>query len=337
MLRVKRPPGGYLPSVTSLQSAPPAPGALVRAALETASAPSSRRDRFLVLLDVYDLALAPVTAVGAAARLLTDPDVVRIKTALEGDWIAELDQVRQHGAADPGEQPATDALRALATRERLPAVYRWLARDAELDQVRRFLALEGGPDGGFDDLVAICQVGLGGRPKQEMARNYWDEMGGGDPAEVHTTLHQQMAAALRLPAVPRGELPDEALERAALGGLLATNRWLQPEMTGALGLIELQAGPRCRLVLQALTRTGAPAAALPFYEVHADVDPRHGKDWLDEVVEPLCTQHPELAGRVVRGARWRWSTNAAFFDRMARDLVPGTNGTNGTNGTVLAA
>jgi pyrroloquinoline quinone (PQQ) biosynthesis protein C len=113
----------------------------------------------------------------------------------------------------------------------------------------------------------------------------------------------------------------EALERAALGGLLATNRWLQPEMIGALGMIELQAGPRCRLVVQAFDRVGMPQAAYPFYEVHAEVDPRHGKDWLDNVIEPLSREQPEWRERMVRGAWWRAVTNAGLFDLLGEQLA----------------
>src|SRR5665811_1373923 len=127
-------------------------------------------------------------------------------------------------------------------------------------------------------------------------------MGDGDPDGVHTTLHQRLVAAIDMPSVPRAEQPVEALERVALNGLLATNRWLQPEMLGALGLLELQAGPRCRLVLQGFDRLGAPAAAYPFYAEHAEVDPRHGP-------------------RIVRGAWWRSQLNLAFLEAVRIDLV----------------
>lgn len=296
---------------------PDAPGAAVHNAL--LRPPTDRRERFVTLLDLYDLALAPITRTRDAASLLLSPDVISLKAELERDWLLELDSELPpvDRAAD-----AAEAIRTLAVRERLPRIYRWLSRRAGGDQVRRFLALEGGPDAGFDDLVAICQVGISGRPKQEMARNYWDEMGDGNPADVHTTLHEVMAAALDLPETPIAERPTAALERAALGGLLATNRWLQPEMIGALGLIELQAGPRCRMVLQALERIGAPQRARRFYAVHADVDPRHGNDWMNEVVEPFCAGVPDLADRVVRGAWWRWRTNAAFFDAVSSEFLP---------------
>lgn len=167
-----------------------------------------------------------------------------------------------------------------------------------------------------DDAVAACQVGLGGEPKLELARNYWDEMGCGELDDVHTELHHQLCEAIAMPRVPREELPTSALLRSSLGGILATNRFLQPEMVGALGLLELQAGPRCRQVVKAFERLDAPAGAFPFYVEHRDVDPHHGKAWLDNAIAPLA-HDPRWAAGMVRGARWRAAANAVFFIDMA--------------------
>ncbi|CAA9327744.1 MAG: hypothetical protein AVDCRST_MAG07-2065 [uncultured Frankineae bacterium] len=286
--------------------------------------PADRRDRFLTLLEVYDLHTAPLERVGDRARLQHHPDVAALKGRLEGEWLAELEAHWE--AAGPlttceGPEQVVRAMRSVAARDRLPAAYRWLARTATYEQLVHFLALEGGPDGGFDDLIALCQVGLGGTAKLELGKNYWDEMGQGDLAGVHTELHRRLVRALELPTVPRDELPVEALEREAFGGLLATNRWLQPEMIGALGLLELQAGPRCRLVLQGLDRLGAPQDAYPFYVEHAEVDPVHGKDWMDKAIEPLSAERPEWGARMVRGAYWRAALNLQFFAAVMDELV----------------
>jgi hypothetical protein len=255
--------------------------------------------------------------------------VSSLKRRLEGAWLAELDaawqgQDRYADSWDPTDDAVERVvadMRALAATDRLPTAYRWLAKTATWDELVRFLALEGGPDGGFDDLVALCQVGLSGSAKLELGKNYWDEMGCGDPAAVHTELHRAMAAAIGLPEVRREAQPVEALERVAVGGLLATNRWLQPEMVGALGLLELQAGPRCRLVVQAFDRLGAPPQAYPFYVEHAEVDPVHGKDWMDKAVVPLVAEHPEWGPRIVKGAWWRSQLNLAFFEAARRELL----------------
>ena len=286
--------------------------------------PVNRRDRFLTLLQVYDLHTAPLELVGEAARHQGHPVVADLKSRLEATWMTELEDAWK--SVEPEQDPTTAegavvSLRGIAVHDRLPAAYRWLAETADWDQLVEFLALEGGPDGGFDDLVAVCQVGLSGSAKLELGKNYWDEMGQGDPAAVHTVLHEQLVDAVQMPRIPRSEMPVEALERAALGGLLATNRWLQPEMLGSLGLLELQAGPRCRMVLKAFDRLGAPAEAYPFYEEHASVDPIHGRDWVEKAVAPTVERHPEWGPRIIKGAWWRASINLAFFERLRQELT----------------
>jgi hypothetical protein len=285
---------------------------------------SGRRDRFLSLLTVYDLHTAPLHVVGDAARFQGNPEIAALKHRLEADWLAEL-ELAWFEAGHLSDATAPDrvvrAMRAVAARDRLPVAYRWLAKEASWEELVHFLALEGGPDGGFDDLVAVCQVGLSGSAKLELGKNYWDEMGNGDPDGVHTVLHERLVAAVAMPRIPREQQPVEALERAALGGLLATNRWLQPEMLGALGLLELQAGPRCRLVLQAFDRLGAPADAYPFYVEHAEVDPVHGKDWLEKAVAPTVAERPAWGPRIVKGAWWRSSVNLTFFETVRQQLA----------------
>lgn len=281
--------------------------------------PVDRRDRFEALLQIYDLHYAPLTRVGSAADLQHHPAVAALKQRCEADWLAELERVPSPTRFELDDPCA--AMRSLAARDRLPEIYRWIATDASWEQIVTFLAVEGGPDAGFDDLVAACQVGLSGEAKVELATNYWDEMGNGDPRAVHTRLHDELVAAIDMPAVPLHELSDAALERLAFGGLLATNRRLQPEMLGALGMIELQAGPRCRLVLRGFDRVGAPRGAYPFYEVHAEVDPRHGNDWVRNAIAPIVAEHPQWAWRIVRGAAWRLAVNDAFLAAVADRLM----------------
>jgi hypothetical protein len=286
--------------------------------------PVDRRDRFLTLLSIYDLHTAPLETLGDAVRHQGHPAVADLKSRLEAEWIGELDAAwlaAGHLAEATDADRVVQAMRSVAAKDRLPAAYKWLAKDASWTELVEFLALEGGPDGGFDDLVAVCQVGLSGSAKLELGKNYWDEMGNGDADGVHTVLHQRMAAAIGMGHVAREDMPVEALERAALGGLLATNRWLQPEMLGALGLLELQAGPRCRLVLQAFDRLGAPADAYPFYVEHAEVDPVHGKDWMDKAIVPTVTDRPDWGPRIVKGAWWRSTVNLAFFEALRQELV----------------
>jgi hypothetical protein len=290
--------------------------------------PIDRRDRVLTLLCLYDLHTAPLPSVEAAARFQWHPVLADLKRQLEAAWIAELDAEPLPASVD--QESAVAALRAITARDRVPVVYHWLANEATWADTVWFLALEGGPDAGFDDLVAACQLGLREGPKLELASNYWDELGNGRLEHIHTVLHDKMVACVGMPRISRVDQPISALERSALGGLVATNRWLQPEMLGALGLLESQAGPRCRMVVRAFERLQAPPDAYPFYAVHAEVDPIHGKTWLDNAIAPLESELPAWRPRMIRGAWWRSQLNAAFFEelwtlvRLRRDGDPVT-------------
>ncbi len=273
----------------------------------------STRDVVTTLLDVYALHLAPIDTLGGAELWQHEPRVAQVKLALERRLHARLGSDEPVSLADD----VTDAFRIIAHDDLVPPLYDWLANAADRIDLVEFLALEGGPDADFDDLVALCQIGLSGLPKLTLAANYWDEMGRGALARVHTELHHDMAVALGVRSMPSDRLPLEVLERRALNGYLATNRALQPEMLGSLGLLEVQAGPRCRRVVTAMRRLDVPAAAVPFYEEHAVADPRHGKDWIDGALAPVVVDHPEWAPRILRGARWRAVVNRRFFDAMA--------------------
>ena len=274
--------------------------------------PLDDRDELMTLLAVYDLWTAPLWVTAGTEDFQSHPAVAALKWRLEQRFVARLDERAPSDPAADGAD-AVAAIRRIAAAGLVPPVYKWLAEEATWSELVAFLAIEGGPDAGFDDLVATVQIGIHDGPKVALARNYWDELGRGELSEVHTVLHDRLVEATKMPRIPRAELPVSALERIAIGGLLATNRRLQPEMLGALGLLEMQAGPRCRAVVKALNRLDAPAGALPFYEEHAVADPRHGKEWLDEVVAPLSEQLPEWGPRMVRGARWRHEVNARFF------------------------
>jgi hypothetical protein len=224
--------------------------------------PADERDALLTLLTLQDLALAPLHQLGARAEFHGHPAAVEILHPLQRSYI---DRLRRRSEAGRVELPdGVDGVRRAASIDRVPAVYVWLRDDAEWDQLVRFLTLEGGPDASFDDLVALAQVGIGGVPKAALAENYWDEMGRRRPERVHTELHNRLVTAIDMPHVARTELATPALDRMALNGVLATNRWLQPELLGSLGVLELQAGPRCRAVVGALERLGATEDALDF-------------------------------------------------------------------------
>src|SRR6476619_7152486 len=65
--------------------------------------PTDRRDRFLTLLQVYDLHTAPLESLGESARYQGHPVVADLKSRLEATWLRELEAL----PLDAGDSDAT--------------------------------------------------------------------------------------------------------------------------------------------------------------------------------------------------------------------------------------
>ena len=138
---------------------------------------TDRREAMATLLDVHALHLAPIEELGGAECWQHDPRVAALKRRLESTLRAQLDADRAPPSTATRPTPCVDS-----------PTTRWCRRSTTgsprtqtLDELVEFISLEGGPDADFDDLVAICQVGLRGLPKLTLGANYWDEMGRGRP------------------------------------------------------------------------------------------------------------------------------------------------------------
>src|SRR4051812_18476400 len=79
-------------------------------------------------------------------------------------------------------------------------LFLWLAEEAPLEAMRWFLEQEAAGEAGFDDLVAMTQVKFPMCAKLELARNYWDEMGRGNPKGMHGPMLDFLVE--RLPPPP---------------------------------------------------------------------------------------------------------------------------------------
>jgi hypothetical protein len=64
-------------------------------------------------------------------------------------------------------------------------LFPWLAEEATPRGAALVPEQEAAGEAGFDDLTALTQVKMPTLPKLELARNYWDEMGRGNPKGMH--------------------------------------------------------------------------------------------------------------------------------------------------------
>ena len=202
------------------------------------------------------------------------------------------------------------------------ALFPWLAEHASLEQMRWFLRQEMAGEAGFDDLVALTQLKLPVRPKLELARNYWDEMGRGTQGGMHGPMLQQLERTLDL------DVREETTvwESLALGNLmvaLAANRHYAYQSIGALGAIELTAPGRSEQVNAGLKRLGLSGEARRYYALHATLDVKHSIAWNREVLQPLVAADPSLATPIAEGALLRLSAGARCFQRYRSFLWNG--------------
>jgi hypothetical protein len=196
-------------------------------------------------------------------------------------------------------------------------LFPWLAEDATREQMCWFLLQEIAGEAGFDDLVAMTQVKLPTRPKLELARNYWDEMGRGHEKGMHGPMLARLAHELGL--VPTIEHTVwESLALANLMCAFAANRRYTYHSVGALGAIELTAPGRAALVATGLKRLGLNLHARQYFDLHAVLDVKHSAAWNEEAIRPLVEFDPRLAKPIAEGALLRLRAGQRCFDRYRR-------------------
>lgn len=199
------------------------------------------------------------------------------------------------------------------------ALFPYLAEAATLDEMRWFLAQEVSGEAGFDDLVALTQVRMPQQAKLEMARNYWDEMGRGNPKGMHGPMLATLAEALNVKPLEDATLWEPtALNNLMVG--MALNRGYAYHAAGALGIIELTAPDRSRHVSTGLRRLGVAPDARHYFELHAVLDIKHADAWNREVFRSLVAAYPQSARAIAEGALMRLYCGQRCFERYRQHL-----------------
>ena len=197
-------------------------------------------------------------------------------------------------------------------------LFPWLENHASMNELRWFLTQEVAGEAGFDDLVALTQVKMPTQAKLELARNYWDEMGRGLEIAMHGPMLARLAVALELDTSI-----EPVVEAVALGNLLAglaLDRCYAYHSIGALGVIELTAPDRSRMVNRGLKRLRVPAGDRQYFALHATLDIKHSVAWNREIILPLVAERPECALAIAEGALMRLRAGERCFHRYRREL-----------------
>lgn len=243
---------------------------------------------------------------------------------LEGAFLEELRaEVAEEAAAAP-----TDVEGFIAWFEGLKAtgpgqgdsLFPWLAERADRDQLRWFFEQEAAGEAGFDDLVAMTQVKLPVRPKLELARNYWDEMGHGTEKGMHGPMLDALVDTLAVDPVIENTVWESLCLANAMTAMAANRRYAW-HAVGALGVIELTAPGRSALVADGLKRVGLNAREARYFTLHAVLDVKHSEDWNREAIRPAVAEDPRRATAMAEGALIRLRCGARCFDAYRAHLL----------------
>jgi hypothetical protein len=198
-------------------------------------------------------------------------------------------------------------------------LFPWLATSASLEQMKWFLTQEAAGEAGFDDLVAYTQVKLPARPKLELARNYWDEMGRGSQMGMHGPMLDRTVQALGLHPTIEGACWQSLCLANTMAALATTRRYVYQSI-GALGAVELTAPTRVDAVADGLKRLGCPPVARKYFQLHAHLDIEHSTAWNAEVLRPLVTDDPGCARFIAEGALMRLICGEQCFETYRAHL-----------------
>jgi len=242
---------------------------------------------------------------------------------LEGGFLEELRaEVADEAAHAPTDVDAFigwfEALKDSGPGQGDP-LFPWLAEEASLNQLCWFLEQEAAGEAGFDDLTAMTQVKLPTRPKLELARNYWDEMGRGQEKGMHGPMLGSLVERLALdPQIETTVWESLALANAMTA--MASNRRYAWHAVGALGAIELTAPGRSAKTAQGLRRLGRSAEERRYFDLHAVLDVKHSEAWNAEAIRPLVEEDPRRAQAMAEGALIRLECGKHCFERYRAEF-----------------
>jgi hypothetical protein len=242
---------------------------------------------------------------------------------LEGIFLEKERQVVSKRAA---EAP-TDVTNFIAWFEELKEtgpgqkdpLFAWLAEQCSMNQMKWFLSQEVAGEAGFEDLTALTQLKLPARPKLELARNYWDEMGRGNPKAMHGPLLAALAGYLDLNPLPETTVTESLVLANTMAGLAANRRYAYQSI-GALGVIEMTAPGRSAATSAGLKRLGVKAGNRHYFALHAVLDVKHSLAWNSEAIVPLVKEDRRVATAIAQGALMRLECGARCFERYRKEF-----------------
>ncbi|MBV9830489.1 MAG: iron-containing redox enzyme family protein [Marmoricola sp.] len=309
--------------VESLRRAGPAAGSV---ALGTGPV-SADPDVQLALWVLYELHYRGFE--DAAGDHEWDPELLRLRGALERRFEHELREATRDLVAGADDRDVVDALLALVAGDNGPSVAAFLHRRADADQVREYLRERSLQQLKESDPQSFLLPRLAGAAKVALAEIQYDEYGGGRPERLHQALYARTLEAAGLDA-SYGAYVDEvsaaSLAEANVMSLFALNRRLRGASAGHFAAFEATSSVPSRKVSIGLERLGFPDAVAAYFHEHVEADAVHEQVAARDLCGSMVREEPALREDVLFGAACVVHLDAAFsrelLDRWNADDEP---------------
>ncbi|SAK39767.1 iron-containing redox enzyme family protein [Caballeronia ptereochthonis] len=275
------------------------------------------------LFTLYDLHVADPATPAAINQF--DPFLTGLRGTIERHWLAAEHQ--RIGAVPVFETP--DALIA-AVRKVVAAhpashhpLFDLLEAGATREQLERFFRSDTALNVRFFDLIVMSMIGSRPEARKELASNFWDEVGRGDPQRSHVQLFRQLL--LDVGITPSGDDFASTLTWQGLRGynlfmLCALNRQHYYKLLGVMAATELLDPPQYRKLIVGCRRLGLGPSTTRYYDEHITVDDIHGEGWLENVIRPLARREPRAMSEVWVGCMLRLASCNDYYDALHRQV-----------------
>ncbi|MEU4535631.1 iron-containing redox enzyme family protein [Streptosporangium sp. NPDC023825] len=250
-----------------------------------------------------------------------EPSLLAARKALERRWEEGLARAVPRPPSPPLAPgvPMRRALAELVADDEGPRLSAFLARQADLEQFREFVAHRSIYHLKEADPHTWAIPRLSGRPKAALVEIQADEYGGGRVERMHSELFRATMRGLdmddsygayleRVPAITlaiSNAMSLFGLHRRHLGALL-----------GHLAAFEMTSSAPNHSYSLGLRRLGGDETARRFYDEHVQADAVHEQVAAHDMCGGFVAQHPSRAGDVLYGAACALTLDRLFAEHV---------------------
>ncbi|ENY8013056.1 iron-containing redox enzyme family protein [Vibrio fluvialis] len=250
---------------------------------------------------------------------------IQWRYAMEDEWMRRLEaqiETEIPLPAHPSDFISWQANLQRKHEEASKPFYNYLAEKATDKEIAQYILHERSVDGVFDDLLALAQLGVQGKPKMAIAHNYWDEMGEGKAELVHTTLFDKTVVWAKN-VLQDDALQDnvEILQNSNSFFCMGFRRRYAPRIIGALSFIETIAPVHFEKVVAGCKRLSVPSEVIFYQEAHIEYDAAHAQEWIDDAIIPLINKNEVLFKEICLGVAIRYLMATQYAEGLLKAIT----------------